>query len=225
MAPGVLCNYLKTGKENCLYSFLKYVTDQLATATYPPPLNDPNVYEGSYNQTMKFPCVTIQDVGFPCLGERAIGRYGGNDKCFREERTILEINVYDQDRPEDNYVTATLQVRRLRDLIRYITLTPGLVNYDSQGTPTNLLGGMPLLDHQDSDADTGSFLWVPIEEPAHFNETFFEAQADQPSMKRYRILLRLGWIWYVGDEDFKKYVLDSLGNFVRDGSGNLVYTV
>ncbi len=196
--------YLVTGKENALYSLYSYLQAYFSNITFTAPYLAPNINPIGYGQTNKFPCLTIEDVGAPSKGSDVIGRYAGNGKAYITEGTIVHLDIEDVNSPEASspYLTAEAEVRRLRDLTRYALTAPGIVNYDQAGNATALLSGISLVDQFNGNTDTGSKVWMPFNEPGHWNETFIANQENAPDMKKYRITCRIHWIWYQGMEAF-----------------------
>lgn len=180
--------YIKTGKENALYSLYKFLKTQLALSAISPA---PTVFSTSYNQEMTFPCVTIQDMGAPQVGDVAFSRELAAGFKGRQEQTQVELNVYQQN--VGNTANAEQYVRRVRDLLKYILQCSGAVGPDGV---TLLVPRIPLLDSQNSDADTGSWLWTPREMDNLWVETFIANTPDMPNVKRYRIYVRIRWWWY-----------------------------
>lgn len=224
--PSTMPIRLKTGRENALYSVYKYLSDRLNEVSYPKPYLKPNVYPLGYEQAIKFPCVTFKDLGAPSISASSMGRYWGAGFSAQEERTILEINVVDQNRPSDvtilvqnqqiplvdnqghNFIVDTglvgaeAQVRRTTELIRYALTMPGMVNVPGYGQEDRMIPAIKLLDHQDKDSETGSMVWLATNEAGSFNVNFFEDWNDMPQIKRYRILARIHWMWIEGNEVF-----------------------
>jgi len=179
--------YMKTGKENALYSVYKHLDTYLTQA-----MPGVNVILSTYNQAALFPCVSVNDIGVPQLGDLALGRYLGKnsqgvEKYGRLEQTTIEINCMEQNDSARGVVNAEAISRRLRDLVKYIMQLSGVIT---------ALPVIKLIDSQNSDADTGAIVTHPGEESNTWTESFIENTSELPNVKRYRIYCRIQWLWY-----------------------------
>jgi hypothetical protein len=196
--------YLISGKENALYSLYTYLLNYFGNITFPSPYKAPVISLSGFEQVKGAPSILIEDLGAPAKGLQVLGQYAGSGKIYVTEGTLVRIILEDRNLPEDTvpYTTAENEVRRLRDLLRYGLCSPGIVIYDQNGNATPLLTGISLIDQFNGNADTGSKVWMPFNEPGHWNETFIANQEDAPDWKQYKITCRINWIWYQGKEGF-----------------------
>lgn len=189
-------NYLLTGKENALYSLAKAIQNQFNGWTGNLNPNALNVYPISYNQTMTFPVITVQDVGGPSLGAFAMGRQVSDVNRGYDEQSQVEFNVYDQNVDAvpgtAAYGSADQNARRMRDVLKdYVenVAMPGLLG-------ATIYPAIKLLDGNNADADTGSQVWFVQEDAGTWTETFIENDPAMINVKRYRIYCRIRWHRY-----------------------------
>ncbi len=185
--------YIKTGKENALYSLYKGVQNQFSGWTGNLNPNALTVSPISYNQTMQFPVLTIQDVGGPSLGAFAMGRNVAEGYKGYEEQTQVEFDCYDQNVEAINgtsaYGSADQNVRRMRDVLKDYLENAGQTGLNGQP----IYPSITLIDGNNGDADTGSSVWYQQEDTGTWSETFLENISDMVNVKRYRIYARIRW--------------------------------
>jgi len=188
--------YLLTGKENALYSLYKGTLNQFSGWGGNLNPNALTVSPMSYNQTMQFPVITLQDVGGPSLGAFAMGRQTADGYKGYEEQTQVEFNCYDQNVEAVNgtsaYGSADQNVRRMRDVLKDY-----LENSAQQGLSGAVIyPGIQLVDGNNSDTPTGSYVWFQQEDSGSWAETFIENDPAMINVKRYRIYARIRWHRY-----------------------------
>jgi hypothetical protein len=185
--------YLKTGKENALYSLAKAIQAQIAGWTGNLNPTAVSVSLINYNESMGFPCITVNDVGGPSLGAFAMGRELAPGYKGYDEQSQVEINCYDQNIDSDPgtsaYGSAAQNVRRMRDVVKDF-----LENSAQQGYDGNLIyPAIELVDGNAGDQVTGSYVWFQQEDSGSWAETFIENQPEMVNIKRYRIYAKIRW--------------------------------
>lgn len=178
-----------SGKEAALYSIYKYVKARFGEIT-PTPTRTISIIDLGQEQTLTYPWISMRDFGAPQDADYAIGRDIGQGKKGRQEVTIVEFNIIDANTP--TVTDAEKNVRRIRDQLKYCLQEAGMTG----PTGTLILPDIPFIDPNNSDADTGSRVWHPRDEPGTWMETFIADQPDTPNEKRYRIQCRFRWLWF-----------------------------
>lgn len=190
-------NYIKTGKESALYSLWWAIAQQMTTSEWSGNLN-PNPVTVSplqYSQSMGFPLITVQDVGGPAPGGKAMGRQLQEGFQGWEEQTQVEINCYDQEvdgsAGTSAYGYAMQNVRRMRDVLKDY-----LENSAHPGqTGSQIYPPIKVLDGNNGNADTQSQIWFEQETPGTWTETFIN-DPEMLTVFRYRIYARMHWYRY-----------------------------
>lgn len=189
-------SYIKTGKENALYSLYKGMLNQFNGWTGNLSSTSCAVYPMSYNQTMTFPVITIQDVGGPSLGAFAMGRNVADGYTGYDEQTQVEINCYDQNQDAtlttSAYQSADQNVRRMRDVVKDYLENSAMPGFDG----ASVYPAINLIDGNNGDAATGSQVWFQQEDTGSWTETFLENVPEMVNVKRYRIYCRIRWHRY-----------------------------
>lgn len=150
----------------------------------------------SYNQSMQFPLITLQDVGGPSVGAFALGRQVADGFKGYEEQTQVEINCYDQNVDAVNgtsaYGSADQNIRRMRDVLKDYLENSAQQGFDGAA----IYPGIQLIDGNNGDLATGSYVWFQQEDTGAWAETFIENDPDLVNVKRYRIYARIRWHRY-----------------------------
>ena len=188
-------NHIKTGKEAVLYSLYTGLANQFSGWTGN--LNSTSflIYPMSFNQTFTFPCLTIQDVGGPSLGGKAMGRQLQEGFLGFEAKTQVEMNIYDQTAEGGGgtsaYTSAEQNVRRIRDLVEDYFVNSAFPS--SNGS--QIYPAIPVIDAV-TGTSSQSQVWYDQESPGTWTETFIENTPDMINVKRYRIYAQFHWYRY-----------------------------
>jgi hypothetical protein len=187
--------YIQTGKENVLYSLYTALQNQFSGWTGNLSSTSFTISPMSWNQNLTFPCLTIQDVGGPSLGNMAMGRQLQEGFYGLEEKSQFEMNIYDQNTEggvgEIVYTSAERNVRRLRDLVQDYFINAAFLG----GNGSQIYRAITLLDAV-AGTSTQSQVWYDQEKPGTWTETFIENTPDMINVKRYRIYAQFHWYRY-----------------------------
>ena len=187
--------YVKTGKENVLYSLYTALQNQFAGWNGNLSSTSFTISPMSWNQNLNFPCLTIQDVGGPSLGTMAMGRQLQEGFYGLEEKSQFEMNIYDQNVEGSGgtsaYTSAERNVRRIRDLVQDYFINAAFPGANG----AQIYPAIPLLDAV-AGTSTQSQVWYDQEKPGTWTETFIENTPDMINVKRYRIYAQMRWYRY-----------------------------
>ncbi len=192
---GTIPSYVTTGKQMALYSLYKWLKARFAevpSSAYPSG-HVPTIIDLAYEQALQFPSITIKDLGAAQGKEYGLFRMGTVQG--RVEQTLVEFMIQDQNTDSADgttYNQAEKVVRLLRDQLKFALQE--MAQVDTSGNV--LISSVPLIDANNSDTATGSYVWHPREEGAvAWSETFLSAISDQPNLKAYRVTAKIKWFW------------------------------
>lgn len=192
---GGIPDYVTTGKQMALYSLYKWLKARFEAVPDSAYTTDhrPAIIDLAYEQALSFPNIVIKDLG---LGQgQELGSFRLGATQGRIEQTLVEFMVQDQNSESGDgtqYNDAEKTVRLLRDQLKFALQE--MAQVDQSGNV--LMSSVPLIDANDSDAETGAYVWHPREEgPMAWTETFVSGNSDQPNLKCYRVTAKIKWFW------------------------------
>jgi hypothetical protein len=184
--------YIPTGKEGVLYSLYSALGNQFAGWTGNLSSTSFIISPMSWNQTLTFPCLTIQDVGGPSMGGNAMGRQLQEGFYGFEAKSQIEMNIYDQNVEGGGgtsaYTSAERNVRRIRDLVEDYFVNAAFPGQNG----AQIYPGIPVLDPV-LGTSTQSQVWYDQEAPGTWSESFIENTPEMVNVKRYRIYAQFHW--------------------------------
>jgi hypothetical protein len=165
-----------TGRRNLLASVIDHLIAQLPVGT--------TVLGSSYLQSVKFPCVSVEDLGLFALGDAAFDDLLSNDGAGglvrgKIEQTQLEINIAAKLGGTDR--SPVNEIRILHDQV-----------YEALAMAGVTLPAITLKDYANSKADTGAIAWHPSELDNAWISTFIKDDGN-PTVWRYRVYARIHW--------------------------------
>lgn len=191
-------SYLPTSKENALYSIYQYLMTWFSSYYVPiGGVKAPTIYPIGFQQSFTFPCITMEDVGLADLPGYALGDSFGGVYKGKRTQTMLKLVIYDQNTDstdtEAAYTLAEQNVRRLRDIIRFLMLTNGEVDLNNEFISSPIYMLDPIATSGLPGFQNGFVIDVKTEESGGWRDMFMANGIEAPNLKKYEIYIRIEW--------------------------------